>query len=122
MISSPSILSLKHVDDSTVQSATPAVVLAKDFQVPLLVFHSAPYAEISLLPAIRFVQLVDCDYVMASTYREYGPHNIRASGVVQDMVKTKEQWETVSSHEACDIYALDCVVRSTRDCSAAQIR
>lgn len=44
----------------------------------------------------RFVRLEECDYVLAATYRDYDPRVTRASGVVLEMVKNKEQWKTVN--------------------------
>lgn len=44
----------------------------------------------------RFVELLDCDYVLAATYRHYESRGNRASSVMQDMMKEKELWETVS--------------------------
>lgn len=41
------------------------------------------------------MELEDCDYVLAATYREYDPLATRASSVVQGLVETKEQWQTV---------------------------
>lgn len=44
----------------------------------------------------RFVELLDCDYVLAATFRHYESRGNRASRVMLDMMKEKELWETVS--------------------------
>lgn len=43
----------------------------------------------------RFVTLDKCDYVVAARYRDYDQHSTRASKVVQDILATKEKWQTV---------------------------
>ena len=43
----------------------------------------------------RFVTLDECDYVIAARYRDYDQHSTRASKVVQGILETKEQWQTV---------------------------
>lgn len=47
------------------------------------------------IPCTRFVTLDECDYVVAARYRDYDQHSTRASKVVQDILETKEQWQTV---------------------------
>lgn len=46
----------------------------------------------------RFVTLSTCDYVVAARYRDYDQHSTRASKVVQDILATKEKWQTVRLH------------------------
>lgn len=49
----------------------------------------------------RFVTLDKCDYVVAARYRDYDQHSTRASKVVQDILATREKWQTVRFHCTC---------------------
>lgn len=46
--------------------------------------------------AESFVNLEDCDYVLAARYKDYTQHVTRTSNVVQDIFKNKDQWQTVN--------------------------
>lgn len=41
------------------------------------------------------MKLQECDYVLAAAYREYDQHTTRASSVLQELVQTQGQWQTV---------------------------
>lgn len=71
-----------------------------------------PFNNINAEEEARYVELEDCDYVLAATYREYDPLATRASSVVQGLVETKEQWQTVLSHKLLDAEFSDPALRA----------
>eukprot|EP00752_Nemacystus_decipiens_P010009 g8924.t1 len=74
---------------------------------PLQAFNDANAEEEE-----RFVTLDKCDYVVAARYREYDQHSTRASKVVQDILATKEKWQTVLSHKLLDPEYSDPALRA----------
>eukprot|EP00903_Cladosiphon_okamuranus_P015722 g14512.t1 len=74
---------------------------------PLQAFNDANSEEEE-----RFVTLDKCDYVVAARYRDYDQHSTRASKVVQDILATKEKWQTVLSHKLLDPEYSDPALRA----------